>query len=299
MFIFQSEREGSCLGHDDINYIYPPSPHTRLWQCSVESSFVCTVRTDKSSGKYSTLYQPSSRAAVGTYSTVVVREIENKLETMTWWFWHHFNNIWTREAGKPTRKEFTDCLHAALSALMDDSRWLCGLLWSSEGAWFCLWTCRTWEDRDQCKYYEGDGTTYIWLSLDVQSKVMNLLGRISPTEVDKWQWNLAHDLIDELTEILLWTDRHKFICPCSRKMPREVRLTEICDVGDVRILRMEFQQLLMRNLYFVSVYLFNIIPLSVSVALYPVDDLTEEWADWLTDWLTCWWVPDYICCGGT
>lgn len=56
---------------------------------------------------------------------------------------------------------------------------------------------------------------------------MNLLGRISPTEVDKWQWNLAHDLIDELTEILLWTDRHKFICPCSRKMPREVRLRDL------------------------------------------------------------------------
>lgn len=41
------------------------------------------------------------------------------------------------------------------------------------------------EDRDQRKYYEGDATTYCWLSLDVQSKVMNLLGRISPTEVDK------------------------------------------------------------------------------------------------------------------
>lgn len=41
------------------------------------------------------------------------------------------------------------------------------------------------EDRDQTKYYEGDATTYGWLSLDVQSKVINLLGRISPTEVDK------------------------------------------------------------------------------------------------------------------
>lgn len=151
------------------------------------------------------------------------------------------------------------------------------------------------EDRDQRKYYEGDVTTYCWLSLDVQSKVMNLLGRISPTEVDKWQWNLAHDLIDELTEILLWTDRHKFICPCSRKMPREVRPRSVMWV------MCEFCGWNFSSSWcgiYIS-YLFIFSTLFHSPFLWRCIRWTTWLKNELTDWLTCWWVPDYICCGGT